>query len=145
MKDTYRRSDQRSKFIGESSVAPDLNELGKLLTNLSTEDRLLSRSMLCFKLRYSISPCPSLQTRDVTHIFSNFPRVGDDKTFFVYDSRDGHRRVLGSFGEFSSDLRESFALSFNFLVKVADMESALVITLEMRGQTYAKSSLVFQT
>lgn len=63
MKDTYRRSDQRSKFIGKSSVAPDLNELGKLLANLSTEDRLLSRSMLCFKLRYSISPCPSLQTK----------------------------------------------------------------------------------
>lgn len=90
-------------------------------------------------------PLSQPPNEDATDIFSNFPRVGDDKTFFVYDSRDGHRRVLSSFGEFSSDLRESFALSFNFLAKVADMESALAVTLEMRGQTYAKSSLVFQT
>lgn len=47
---TYGRSDQRSEFIGKSSVAPDLNELGKLLADLSAEDRLLSRSMLGFKL-----------------------------------------------------------------------------------------------
>lgn len=69
----------------------------------------------------------------MTHVFSNFPRVGNDKTFVVNDCGDGHRRILGSFDEFSSDLRESLPLSFDFLVKVADIESALAITLQVRG------------
>lgn len=66
-------------------------------------------------------------------IFSNFLRVGDDKIFFVYDSRDGYCRVFSSFGEFFLDLRESFVFSFNFLVKVVDMELVFVVILEMRG------------